>query len=112
MFPFIFTLFRVYIVFLLVFLGPECEIEEKLEDQFKQGIEHKLLGPKNHIGLGFHEDPKKISENSRESTKDEKGNDETTDDKVAEKHKLDEKTDSDIPVKKKMMYNFVKASDS
>jgi hypothetical protein len=28
-------------------LGPEKEIEEKLEDQFKQGLEHKLIaGPK------------------------------------------------------------------
>jgi hypothetical protein len=49
-------------------LGPEKEIEEKLEDQFKQGLEHKLIaGPKAHIGLGFHDDPKKISDNSTAS---------------------------------------------
>jgi hypothetical protein len=106
-------------------LGPEKEIEEKLEDQFKQGLEHKLIaGPKAHIGLGFHDDPKKISDNSTASgdskSKEDENSEKTdekvgekTDEKVGEKHKLDEKTNSDdVPVKKKMMYNFVKASDS
>ncbi|CAG2197298.1 unnamed protein product [Mytilus edulis] len=94
--------------------SPERDVEEKLEEQFNKGLEHKLLaGPKAHIGLGFHEDPKKKSFNSEEGKDETKeGDKEKTDEKVAEKHKLDDKSDSNVPVKKKMMCNFVKASDS
>lgn len=108
-------------------------IDEDLEDQFKQGLEHKMAGGfKGHLGLGFHKDDeekKKEGEEKEEEKKeseDKGGNCET--DKSPEstkkedsegsqespkKHKMEkskEEEGKDESVKKKMKMNFVKAS--
>lgn len=116
---------KLHCITLYIFVGPEKEIEAKLEDQFKQGLEHKLIaGPKAHIGLGFHDDPKKNdgdAEGDKATKKDSDGNENgeqnskeknKTEEKTGEKHKLEDKPESEMPLKKKFMSNFVKASDS
>lgn len=110
-------------------------IDEDLEDQFKQGLEHKMAsGFKGHLGLGFHKDDEEKKEEERKEevekkaseTEDKGDNCET--DKTPEstkkedsessqespkKHKMEkskEEDEKDESVKKKMKMNFVKAS--
>lgn len=111
-------------------------INEDLEDQFKQGLEHKMAGGfKGHLGLGFHKDDEeeKEGEDKREegdekaSETEDKGDNCETDkspeptkkedgessQESPKKHKMErskEEEDKDESVKKKMKMNFVKAS--
>ncbi|XP_061177211.1 small acidic protein-like [Saccostrea echinata] len=104
-------------------------ITEDLEEQFNQGLEHKLAsGFKGHLGLGFHkEDEKKEGEETKESEEsgviakeDNSGEDSVPDTKSTDgsenskespqKHKLESDEKQDETVKKKMKMNFVKAS--
>nr|XP_022293644.1 small acidic protein-like [Crassostrea virginica] len=110
-------------------------IDEDLEDQFKQGLEHKMAsGFKGHLGLGFHKDEEdkkegdektedKEKSDKRESEEGEKGRKSPSTEKEEsveschespKKHKMDSKQGQDEEeeesVKKKMKLNFVKAS--
>lgn len=109
-------------------------INEDLEDQFKQGLEHRMAGGfKGHLGLGFHDEEKKKEveekvEEKKESEGENKGDncetdkppestkkeDSETSQESPKKHKMEESKEEeegkDESVKKKMKMNFVKAS--
>lgn len=109
-------------------------INEDLEDQFKQGLEHRMAGGfKGHLGLGFHDEEKKKEveekvEEKKESEGENKGDncetdkppestkkeDSETSQESQKKHKMEESKEEeegkDESVKKKMKMNFVKAS--
>lgn len=117
--------------FFFYFPGGETEhVDDVLEEQFKQGLEHKMAGGfKGHLGLGFHKDEKKEGEEIKEESAADKKEDKAEQDslpektrkesegsdnskEVAQKHKQDkeEEEEEDESVKKKMKMNFVKAS--
>ncbi|GFN75611.1 small acidic protein [Plakobranchus ocellatus] len=74
----------------------EAQRQEELEEQFSQGMEHRLAGgKKGHLGLGFHPDEKGESEGGaaeKEADDDDKTEKEADDDKTEKEASPSEKT--------------------
>ncbi|XP_064594562.1 small acidic protein-like [Liolophura sinensis] len=107
--------------------GLEKKLDDKLEEQYKHSMEHRLLaGPKGHVGLGFHDeaadskgDDQNGTKNSDAQTTNTKDKDSGEDTKKESKHEKSEylkrpaekssETKEDKSDAKKM--KFVKSSD-